>query len=64
MRGRLNNKAYIGEVVHPGESYNIQRHFKMEGVFSIKVTPLGANLCLLEDLEEGFLVDMLGDGCT
>lgn len=36
----------------------------MEGVFSVKITPLGANLCLLEDLEEAFLVDMLDDGCT
>lgn len=35
------SKAFVGEVVHPGESFNIQNHFEMEGAFSIKIVPLG-----------------------
>lgn len=32
--------------------HNIQEAFHMEGVFSIKVTSLGANMCLLEEGDE------------
>lgn len=32
VRDRL-QKSFIGEVAQPGESYNIQSHFEMEGVF-------------------------------
>lgn len=34
-------------------TYNIQEKMHMEGVFTIKVTPQGTNLCLLEEAEEG-----------
>lgn len=29
-------KDYIGVVLNPGESYNLQTHFEIEGVFTIK----------------------------
>lgn len=62
-RKRL-HKAYIGEVNIPGSPYSIQTSFEMEGVFSIKVTPLVALLCLLEEIEEGFIKDLLEEGNT
>ncbi|XP_058774299.1 uncharacterized protein LOC131648567 [Vicia villosa] len=55
-------KAYIGEVLFSGESYNIQMHMEMEGFFSIKVHPMGANLCLLEEMEEGIIKELLDEG--
>lgn len=50
-------KAMVGEVVWPGKSYAIQDEFAMQGVFSIKATPLGANWVLLEGAkdEEDFM---------
>lgn len=42
-------KAFMGVVVNPGMTYNIQMIFEIEGYFSIKATSLGANLCLLEE---------------
>lgn len=49
-------------IENPEMSYNIQTSFEVEGYFSIKVTPLGANLCLLEDLEEGAIKDLIKEG--
>lgn len=43
-------KAYLGVVENLGETYNMQEYFNMEGYFEVKVTPMGANLCLLEEL--------------
>ncbi|CAI8603272.1 unnamed protein product [Vicia faba] len=33
----------------------------MEGYFVIKVTPLGPNLCLLEETEEGIIEELTGE---
>ncbi|XP_058765713.1 uncharacterized protein LOC131639233 [Vicia villosa] len=55
-------KAFIGEVLFPGEAYNIQTHLEIEGFFSIKVHPLGANLCLLEEMEEGIIKELIEEG--
>ncbi|XP_058763296.1 uncharacterized protein LOC131636700 [Vicia villosa] len=55
-------KAYVGEVLFPGESYNIQTHLEIEGFFSIKVFPLGANLCILEEMEEGLIKELIEEG--
>lgn len=52
-------KAFIDIVVNPVMYYNIQTSFKIEGYFTIKVTPLGVNLCLLEECEEGEIRDLL-----
>lgn len=57
-------KAFVGVVSNPGSSCNVHIHFEMEGIFSIKVTPMGANLCLLVDMEEGFISDLIGEGST
>ncbi|MCH88317.1 RNA recognition motif, partial [Trifolium medium] len=47
------NKSFIGEVVQPGMTYNIQDTFHSQGYFGVKVTPLGSNLTLLEGQEDG-----------
>lgn len=57
-------KAYVGEVIIPGSAYNNQTHFEMEGLFYIKFTPLGACLCLLDEMEEGFIAELTNKGST
>ncbi|XP_058742013.1 uncharacterized protein LOC131614447 [Vicia villosa] len=57
-------KAYVGKVCVSGSAYNVQTHLEMEGVFAIKVTPLGGNKCLLEEREEGFIDDLIKEGET
>ncbi|XP_058763176.1 uncharacterized protein LOC131636584 [Vicia villosa] len=55
-------KAFIGEVIFAGDSYNIQTHLEIDGFFSIKDHPLGANLCLLEEMEEGIIQELIDEG--
>lgn len=45
--------AFVGVVEKPGMTYNVQEVLHVEGFFRIKATPLGANMCLLEELENG-----------
>lgn len=52
-------KAYVGVVENPGLTYSMKDILHGEGYFLIKVTPLGANLCMLEDLEEGEMEALL-----
>ncbi|XP_058732678.1 uncharacterized protein LOC131604238 [Vicia villosa] len=47
------NKAYIGVVKESGSVLNLKKTFHEEGLFTIRVTVLGPNLCLLEDLVMG-----------
>lgn len=47
------HKAYVGVVSEAGMTYNNQERMHMKWVFTIKVTLLGANLCLLEEAGEG-----------
>lgn len=56
------DKAYVERVVNPGSTYNMQSSFEVVGFFSVKVTSIGANLCLLEDNEEGFLEAIISEG--
>lgn len=58
------SKAFVGEVLNPGSSYNVQTQSEVEGIFSIKVTPMGANLCLLEDVEDDFISELISEGST
>lgn len=58
------SKAHIGEVLYPGESYNLQTYFEIEGFFSVKIIPLGANICVLEEMEEGVILDLMSEGNT
>ncbi|XP_058783963.1 uncharacterized protein LOC131658712 [Vicia villosa] len=52
-------KAFVGVVEKAGMTYNIQKALHTEGYFNIKATPLGANLCLLEEQEEGEIKTMI-----
>lgn len=54
------NKAYVGKDLIPGTAYNILMHKEMKGIYAIKVSPLGDNFCLLEELEEGYIEDFIG----
>lgn len=58
------NKAFVGKVEKVGLTYNIQDVFDMEGYFGVKVTPLGAKLCLLEDHGDGDLDDLIASGAS
>lgn len=40
----------------------MQDQFHDEGIFGISITPLGASLCLLEELQEGSLENLLEGG--
>lgn len=42
-----------------GSTYNIQQALHAEGYFNIKSRPMGANLCLLEEQEEGDIKTMI-----
>lgn len=42
-------KAFVGVLEKAGSTYNIQEAFNIEGFFGNKITPLGANLCLMEE---------------
>lgn len=55
-------KAFVGFVENPGISYNMQEIFNVNGYFSILVTPLWGNICLLEDKVYGELKDLLING--
>ncbi|XP_058746552.1 uncharacterized protein LOC131619480 [Vicia villosa] len=61
LRGRL-ERAFVGKVRIPGSAHIIQTQFEMEGVFAVKVSPMGSNWCLLEENEEGFIEDLIGEG--
>lgn len=52
---RKYERAATGIVKVTGTSYGLKKIFHDEGVFTIRVTPLGANMCLLEDFMEGDL---------
>ncbi|CAK8534101.1 unnamed protein product [Lathyrus sativus] len=49
------NRMRVGEVMKDGNAFNIQKLIFEEGYFNIKVTPLGASLCLMEDTSGGDL---------
>ncbi|MCH86156.1 hypothetical protein A2U01_0007010, partial [Trifolium medium] len=54
-------KSYVGEVIHAGMTYNIHDEFHRQGYFGIKITPLGANLVLLEEQETGEVQALMED---
>jgi hypothetical protein len=59
----MNNylKAFVGVASNPGSTYNIQEAFHAQGYFGVKITPLGANLALLEGQEEGEVEALMVD---
>ncbi|CAL5188643.1 unnamed protein product [Lathyrus oleraceus] len=42
-------------------TWNIQEAFHTEGYFEVKATPLGENLCLLEDQKEGEIKALINE---
>ncbi|GAU37335.1 hypothetical protein TSUD_395160 [Trifolium subterraneum] len=54
-------KAFVGVVHEPSMTYNIQSAFHRQGYFGVKVTPLGANLALLEGQEDGEVKTLMED---
>jgi hypothetical protein len=54
-------KTFVGEGNNPGTTYNIQNALNSQGYFGVKITPLEANLALLEDQEEGNVEALLED---
>lgn len=53
-------KAWVGVVEIPCSTYNIQNMLSIKGCFlAIKVIPLGANMCLLEEMEKGEFSNIL-----
>lgn len=59
---RMFKKAFIGVTENPAMIYNIQNIFNMKGYFSTKVTPLGENLCLIKEMDEGEIKAHVVDG--
>lgn len=55
------NNMYVGVVKTPSSTHSVQERFSMQGFFSIKVTPLGANKVLLEEMDEGIIQDLISD---
>lgn len=55
-------KMYVGYVKQSGTSYMMQEWINMQGVFSIKITPIGANSVLMEDIEEGAIENAIKEG--
>lgn len=55
------NKAFVGVVSKSGTTYGTQDEFTRRGILEVKVTPMGANLVLLEEMEEGALSKLLSE---
>lgn len=58
---KLFSKMYVGVVRNPRSAHMVQEWFNMQGFFSIKVTLLGANLVLMEEIEEGIISALISD---
>lgn len=52
---------YVGVVENIRSSYNVQEILDKEVFFTIGSTPLGANLCLLEDRVNGVVEELLSN---
>lgn len=55
------SKVMVGEVKIPGSTYELVVAFHLAGIFSIKVSILGPNLCLLEESVEGVMKELTGE---
>lgn len=54
-------KMYVGVVKNPSCAHLVQEWLNIQGFFSIKVTPMGANRVLLEEIEEGIIPALMSD---
>lgn len=55
------NNTYVGVVAKSGATYATKAEFVRRGILEVKVTPMGTNLVLLEELEEGALTKLLAE---
>ncbi|KAI5415173.1 hypothetical protein KIW84_040576 [Lathyrus oleraceus] len=55
-------KAYVGLVRTPGMAFSMQKIFQSEGYFDFSIKPLGPNLCIFEDVEEGAVEVFVDEG--
>lgn len=56
---RIYEKTYVEIVKNLGTTYNMNEIFHDEVLVSIKVTPLGANYCLVKDLVDGKVMNLI-----
>lgn len=54
-------KMYVGVVKRSGCTNTVQEWLSMQGFFLIKITPLGANKVLMEEVEEGIFPVLMLD---
>lgn len=54
-------KAMVGIVKAPGLAYGMSQSLLEEGIFSVVASPLGPNLCLLKETNEGDMDLLLQD---
>lgn len=57
-------KMYIGVVRQPGTAHMVQERLSMQGFFLIKITPLGANKVLMDEMEEGIIPALISDASS
>ncbi|KAI5403769.1 hypothetical protein KIW84_051070 [Lathyrus oleraceus] len=55
-------KAYVGLVRMPGMAFSMQKILQAEGYFDFSIKPLGPNLCIFEDVEEGAVEVFVDEG--
>ncbi|KAI5430636.1 hypothetical protein KIW84_035011 [Lathyrus oleraceus] len=55
-------KAYVGVVRTSGLAFSMQKIIQAEGYFDFSVKPLGPNLCIFEDVEEGAVEAFVAEG--
>lgn len=55
------NKCYVAEVHNPNEVFLLQEKLFMEGLYSLKVSPMGGNLVLLAAGDEEEIPDLMKD---
>lgn len=48
-------RALVGVMKNPGLAYGVAQSLIKEGIFTITATPIGPNLCLMEESVEGYM---------
>lgn len=52
----------VGITVSPGLAFGVNQSLIEGGIFTVVATPMGPNICLLEETVEGDLEVLLKDG--
>lgn len=58
---RRYRKVFTGVIKESKHAMNLKNFFHEEGLFGIRLTFLGPNLCILEDLVSGEVEDFIAD---